>query len=252
MNDERVWTAALLVIGDEILSGRTQDKNVAQVASWLNRQGIRLAEVRIVPDDEQRIAEAVNALRAQNDYLITTGGIGPTHDDITVDSIALAFGVPVIVHPEARRILEEYYGTRGGLNNARLRMARVPEGSELIQNEESGAPGVKIGNVYILAGVPSIAAQMLEALDGKLQGGRPVVSVTVGAYAAESEVADILRETEASHPGVAIGSYPFFRDGRHGANFVLRSVDGPLAEGTADELSRRLVEAGLDPVRGGI
>jgi molybdopterin-biosynthesis enzyme MoeA-like protein len=111
---------------------------------------------------------------------------------------------------------------------------------------------VKIGNVYILAGVPSIAAQMLEALDGKLEGGRPVVSVTVGAYAAESEVADILRETEASHPGVAIGSYPFFRDGRHGANFVLRSVDGPLAEGTADELSRRLVEAGLDPVRGGI
>ena len=252
MNDERVWTAALLVIGDEILSGRTQDRNVAQVASWLNRQGIRLAEVRIVPDDEQRIADAVNALRTQNDYLITTGGIGPTHDDITVDSIALAFGVPVIVHPEARRILEEYYATRGGLNDARLRMARTPEGAELIQNEESGAPGVKIGNVYILAGVPSIAAQMLEALDGKLEGGRPVVSVTVGAYAAESEVADILRETEASHPGVAIGSYPFFRDGRHGANFVLRSVDGPLAEGTADELSRRLVEAGLDPVRGGI
>jgi len=252
MNDERVWTAALLVIGDEILSGRTQDRNVAQVASWLNRQGIRLAEVRIVPDDEQRIADAVNAMRTQNDYLITTGGIGPTHDDITVDSIALAFGVPVIVHPEARRILEEYYATRGGLNDARLRMARTPEGAELIQNEESGAPGVKIGNVYILAGVPSIAAQMLEALDGKLEGGRPVVSVTVGAYAAESEVADILRETEASHPGVAIGSYPFFRDGRHGANFVLRSVDGPLAEGTADELSRRLVEAGLDPVRGGI
>ena len=252
MNDERVWTAALLVIGDEILSGRTQDKNVAQVASWLNRQGIRLAEVRIVPDDEQRIADAVNAMRTQKDYLITTGGIGPTHDDITVDSIALAFGVPVIVHPEARRILEEYYATRGGLNDARLRMARTPEGAELIQNEESGAPGVKIGNVYILAGVPSIAAQMLEALDGKLEGGRPVVSVTVGAYAAESEVADILRETEASHPGVAIGSYPFFRDGRHGANFVLRSVDGPLAEGTADELSRRLVEAGLDPVRGGI
>jgi molybdenum cofactor synthesis domain-containing protein len=252
MNDERVWTAALLVTGDEILSGRTQDRNVAQVASWLNRQGIRLAEVRIVPDDEQRIADAVNALRAQNDYLITTGGIGPTHDDITVDSIALAFGVPVIVHPQARRILEDYYATRGGLNDARLRMARTPEGAELIQNEETGAPGVKIDNVYILAGVPSIAAQMLEALDGKLEGGRPVVSVTVGAYAAESEVADILRETEASHPGVAIGSYPFFRDGRHGANFVLRSVDGPLAEGTADELSRRLVEAGLDPVRGGI
>ena len=252
MADERIWTAALLVIGDEILSGRTQDKNIAQVAAWLNQQGIRLAEVRVVPDDQQRIADAVNALRTTYDYLLTTGGIGPTHDDITVDSIAAAFGVPVVVHPEARRILEAYYETRGGVTDARMRMARVPDGAELIPNPLSGAPGVKMQNVYILAGVPNIAANMLEALDGKLEGGRPMVSVTVGAYAAESEVADLLRETEAAHSGVAIGSYPFSKDGRYGANFVMRSEDGDLATQTAMDLQRRLEEAGFEPYPGGI
>ena len=176
VNKQRVWTAALAVIGDEILSGRTQDKNVAQLATWLNVQGIRLAEVRIVPDVTERIVATVNTLRAAHDYLFTTGGIGPTHDDITVDAIAAAFGVPVVVHPEARAILEEYYRDRpGGLNEARLRMARVPEGAELIRNPSSGAPGVKIGNVYILAGVPHIAASMMEGLTGTLEGGRPMV-----------------------------------------------------------------------------
>ena len=140
MAESRIWTAALLVIGDEILSGRTQDKNIAQVAAWLNRQGIRLEEVRVVPDDQQRIADAVNALRIKYDYVLTTGGIGPTHDDITVDSIAAAFGVPVVIDPEARRILEAHYETRGGVTDARLRMARVPEGAELIPNPLSGAP----------------------------------------------------------------------------------------------------------------
>jgi molybdenum cofactor synthesis domain-containing protein len=253
MKSDGVWTAALLVIGDEILSGRTQDKNVAQVALWLNEQGIRLAEVRIVPDDIGRIVEAVNRLRSSHDYLFTTGGIGPTHDDITVDAMAAAFGVPVIVHPQARQILEDYYRDRpGGLTEARLRMARVPEGAELIPNPSSGAPGVRMGNVYILAGVPHIAASMLEGLTGRLEGGRPVVSVTVGARAAESDVADLLRETEAQNPGVAIGSYPFFRDGRYGANFVIRSEDGELARRTGETLSARLREAGYEPVQGGI
>ena len=252
MQSKRQWTAALVVIGDEILSGRTQDKNVVQVATWLNEQGIRLAEVRVVPDDEERIAEAVNALRASHDYLFTTGGIGPTHDDITVDSIAAALGVPVVVHPEARRILEDYYRGRGELTEARLRMARVPEGAELIANEHSGAPGVRISNVYILAGVPHIAARMLEALSGTLEGGRPMVSVTLGAYAAESEVADLLRETEAAHPGVTVGSYPFFRDGRYGANFVMRSEEGDAARTCADSLARELTEAGFEVVDGGI
>src|SRR6476661_7439395 len=161
MAQERTWTAALAVIGDEILSGRTKNKNVAQLATWLNDQGIRLAEVRILPDDRQRIVDTVNALRAGHDYLFTTGGIGPTHDDITVDAIAEAFGVPVVVHPQARAILEEYYRDRpGGLTEARLRMARVPEGAELIPNPTSGAPGVRMENVFIMAGVPYIAASM--------------------------------------------------------------------------------------------
>lgn len=252
MGNSRIWTAALLVIGDEILSGRTQDKNVSQVATWLNRQGIRLEEVRVVPDLGARIASAVNELRRTYDYVMTTGGIGPTHDDITVDSIAAAFDVPVIVHPEARRILEEYYATRGGVTDARLRMARVPEGAELLPNPTSGAPGVRMENVFILAGVPSIAAAMMEALDGKLEGGRPMVSATVGAYAAESEVADLLREAQAANDGVAIGSYPFFKDGRYGANFVVRSDDGNLVERTAKDLERRLSEAGIEPFSGGI
>jgi molybdenum cofactor synthesis domain-containing protein len=249
----RQWTAALVVIGDEILSGRTQDKNVAQIALWLNQHGIRLAEVRIVPDDTGRIAETVNELRAAHDYLFTTGGIGPTHDDITVDAMAEAFGVPVVVHPEARKILEDYYRDRsGGLTEARLRMARAPEGAELIANPSSGAPGIRMGNVYVMAGVPGIAASMLAALTGKLEGGLPIVSVTVGARAPESDVADMLRETEAANPGVAIGSYPFFKDGRYGANFVIRSEDGELAKRTGDELSSKLREAGYEPVEGGL
>jgi molybdenum cofactor synthesis domain-containing protein len=253
MGSDRVWTAALVVIGDEILSGRTQDKNVAQLATWLNDHGIRLAEVRVVPDESERIGEAVNALRAAHDYLFTTGGIGPTHDDITVDAVAAAFGVPVVVHPEARKILEDYYRDRpGGLNPARMRMARTPEGAELLRNPNSGAPGIKLGNVYILAGVPGIAASMLEALTGRLEGGRPLVSVTVGARAPESDVADLLRETEAAHPGVSIGSYPFFKDGRYGSNFVIRSEDADLAHTTGADLAERLREAGHEPVEGGI
>ena len=167
--------------------------------------------------------------------------------------MAEAFGVPVVVHPGARKILEDYYRDRpGGLTEARLRMARVPDGAELIPNPTSGAPGVKMGNVFIMAGVPHIAASMLEALTGKLEGGRPVVSVTVGARAAESDVADLLRETEAANPGVAIGSYPFFKDGRYGANFVIRSEDPELARWTGDQLSEKLREAGYEPVDGGI
>ena len=252
LGDDKVWTAGLVVIGDEILSGRTQDRNVAQIASWLNVQGIRLSEVRVVPDIEARIVEAVNALRDGNDYLFTTGGIGPTHDDITVDSIAAALGVPVVVHPEARAILERYYADKGGITEARLRMARVPQGAELIRNQLSGAPGIQLGNIFILAGVPHICAGMLDALTGTLEGGRPLVSVTVGAWAAESEVAVLLRQVEEANDGVAIGSYPFFRQGRVGANFVVRSEDEQQARDVASALGRALDSAGFDPVDGGI
>jgi molybdenum cofactor synthesis domain-containing protein len=248
----RIWTAALLVIGDEILSGRTQDKNVAQLASWLNVQGIRLSEVRIVPDIEAKIVEAVNALRHTNDYLFTTGGIGPTHDDITVDAIAAALRVPVVIHPEARAMLEQYYESRGGINDGRLRMARVPEGAELIINKISGAPGIKVGNLFIMAGVPHIAAGMLDALTGTLEGGRPLVSVTLGSMAPESEVADLLREAERAHPGVSVGSYPFFKEGKVGANFVVRSEDLELAQACADLIAASLESANHVAVPGGI
>ena len=248
----KVWTAALLVIGDEILSGRTQDRNVAQVAIWLNEQGVRLSEVRIVPDTMEAIGAAVNALRVSNDYLFTTGGIGPTHDDITVDAIAAALGVPVVVHPEARRVLEDYYAARGGPTEARMRMARTPAGAELIANPASGAPGIKIGNIFIMAGVPSITASMLEGLSGKLEGGRPVQSMTVGAFVAESEVAELLQRTEAEFAGVSIGSYPFGVAGRYGANFVIRSDDGDAVRACGDVLAERLRVSGYDPVIGGI
>jgi molybdenum cofactor synthesis domain-containing protein len=249
---ERIWTAALVVIGDEILSGRTHDKNIAQVASWLQVQGIRLMEVRVVPDLEDRIAEAVNALRTAYDYVFTTGGIGPTHDDITVDAVAKALGVPVVEHPEARRILEEFYATRGGLNPARLRMARVPEGAALIPNKVSGAPGIRIGNLFMMAGVPAITAQMLDALTGTLQGGAPLLSETVGGWVQESHVAQILRDVEKAHPQCQVGSYPFFREGRTGANFVIRSTDPVELESCVDALTAALSEAGHDVIRGGV
>ena len=248
----RVWTAGLAVIGDEILSGRTQDKNIGQVATWLNAQGIRLAEVRVVPDIEDRIVEAVDALRHRYDYCFTTGGIGPTHDDITVDAIAKALGVPVIIHPTARAVLDRYYADKGGLNEGRLRMARVPEGAELIENQMSGAPGIRLGNLFLMAGVPHITAGMLDALSGTLEGGRPLVSVTVGAFAPESEVAELLRQAEQSAEGISIGSYPFFKQGKVGSNFVVRSEDEGRARAVAQELAGKLAEVGYEPVEGGI
>ena len=249
---ERIWTAALLVIGDEILSGRTQDRNVAQLATWLNVQGIRLAEVRVVADDMAAIGAAVTALGAAHDYLFTTGGIGPTHDDITVDAIAAALSVPVVIHPEARAMLERYYEGRGGVTEARLRMARVPEGASLIVNAMSGAPGIRHGSIFILAGVPHIAQQMLDSLTGTLEGGRPVVSRTIGCWVGESEVADLLARTERAHEGCQIGSYPFFREGRVGANFVVRSTDPARLGACVDDLATRLIELGYEPVAAGI
>jgi molybdenum cofactor synthesis domain-containing protein len=248
----RIWTAALMVVGDEILSGRTQDKNIAQVASWLGIQGIRLKEVRVVPDDTAAIVEAVNALRVRNDYLFSTGGIGPTHDDITVDAVAEALGLAVVIHPEARAILERYYETRGGINEARLRMARVPDGAELIPNRMSGAPGIRIGNIFLMAGVPSITAGMLDALTGALEGGLPLLSSTLGCWVAESEIADLLRQTERDHEGCVIGSYPFFREGRVGANFVVRSTDLTSLETCSAALATKLAALGREVVAGGI
>ena len=253
MDGTRIWTAGLIVIGDEILSGRTQDRNVAQLAAWLNVQGIRLVEVRVVPDMPDAIGEAVMQVRARTDYLFTTGGIGPTHDDITVDAIAAALGREIVVHPKARAALEDYYATRGGITETRLRMARVPAGATLIENRMSGAPGIAVdGNLFILAGVPHIAAQMLDALTGTLEGGLPVRSATVGCWVAESEIAELLRDTERRHDGCQIGSYPLFRDGRVGANFVVRSVDEGALAACIDDLVGALDTRGLAPARDGI
>jgi molybdenum cofactor synthesis domain-containing protein len=248
MTKDRIWTAALVVIGDEILSGRTQDRNIAQVARWLNMQGIRLSEVRVVGDRVEAIVAAVRELSARNDYLFTTGGIGPTHDDITVDAIAEALGVEVVLHPKALAMLEDYYGPRGGLNEARRRMARVPAGATLIENRLSGAPGIRLGSMFLMAGVPHIAGEMLEALTGQVEGGAPMVSRTIGCWTPESEVAELLSETEASHPLTQIGSYPFFRDGRVGANFVVRSTDETALRDCADDLLAALGARGLEVV----
>ncbi|MDG6077855.1 competence/damage-inducible protein A [Erythrobacter litoralis] len=249
---QRIYTAGLVVIGDEILSGRTHDKNIAQVASWLQVQGIRLSEVRVVADVEERIVEAVNALREEYDYLFTTGGIGPTHDDITVDAVAKALGVPVVIHPEARAILERYYADKGGVNEGRLRMARVPDGAELIPNRMSGAPGIKIGNLHIMAGVPHITAGMLDALTGTLEGGAPLIAATVGGFIPESEISGLLRDCEKRHEDCQIGSYPFFREGKVGANFVVRSTEQDALDACMADLCEGLHAEGYTFVEGGI
>ena len=249
---ERIWTAAVLVIGDEILSGRTQDKNVAQIATWLNVQGIRLREARVVADVEEDIIAALHALQTSYDYVFTTGGIGPTHDDITVDAISKALGVAVVVHPDARAVLERYYESRGGLNEGRLRMARVPEGADLIPNRYSGAPGIRIGNLFIMAGVPHITAGMLDALTGTLEGGDPVLSAQIGCWVAESEIAELLLSTERAHAGSQIGSYPFFREGRVGCNFVIRSTRQAVLDACMAELAAGLEVGGWPAIIGGI
>ena len=178
------------------------------------------------------------------DYCFTTGGIGPTHDDITVDAIAAALVVPVVIHPEARAVLERYYETRGGLTEARLRMARVPEGADLIPNRMSGPPGIRVGNIFIMAGVPHITAGMLDSLTGTLEGGLPLLSATIGCWVAESEIADLLGAAEQAHEGCQIGSYPFFREGRTGANFVVRSTDASALNQCLTALSAALEQGG--------
>ena len=247
---DRIWTAALVVIGDEILSGRTQDANLAYLARWLNIQGIRLKEARVVADDAAAIGAAVTACLDAHDYVFTTGGIGPTHDDITVDAIAAAMGVPVVHHPDAVAILTRYYGDR--ITEARMRMARVPEGAELVPNPETGAPGIRLGRLFILAGVPKITQGMLRGLDGQLAGGRPVLSRAVGAWAQESAVADLLAQVQTDHDGVQVGSYPFWRDGKGGANFVLRSVDDAQLGRAVEALKRALTAQGIDAQEGEI
>jgi molybdenum cofactor synthesis domain-containing protein len=222
-----IVTAAVLVIGDEILSGRTKDKNIGYIADFLTALGIDLKEVRVISDDEHAIVDALNALRYKYTYVFTTGGIGPTHDDITADCVARAFGVALPYHPEAVAILKERLAKTGGeLNEARMRMARIPEGARLVVNKVSGAPGFWIGNVITMAGVPAIMQAMLDEVAPQLKTGAKLLSATIRADAKEGDVGTELGVIANAHPGTLIGSYPFF-DEKLGpnTNIVVRSRD---------------------------
>lgn len=233
-------TAAVLVIGDEILSGRTKDRNIGHIADVLTAVGIQLREARIIPDDTAEIMSAVNALRARYDYVFTSGGIGPTHDDITSDAIATAFGVALPEDPRALAMLRERYD-EAELTPARRRMARIPAGAELIKNPVSKAPGFMIGNVIVLAGVPAVMHCMLDDIMPRLRTGAKMLSVTVRVTVGEGLVAGLLEDTQKAFPDVAMGSYPFFEKGLVGTQLVLRSTDADkLAEAEAN-LRARLI-----------
>jgi molybdenum cofactor synthesis domain-containing protein len=240
-------TAAVLIIGDEILSGRTQDTNLRDIARYLAVHGVDLAEARTVPDVHEEIIAAVNALRARYDYVITTGGIGPTHDDITADAVAAAFGVKLYEHPEIIALLQARPGME--LNAARRRMARVPVGGELVRNPVSGPPGFAIGNVFVLAGVPAIMRGMLEDVGPRLRGGAVTVSRTVRVEGAgEGVIAAPLEAVAKAHPAMSLGSYPFFGEEGHGSNLVLRGRDAKELSTTVDELIAALRAAGIAKV----
>ncbi len=233
-------TACLLIIGNEILSGRTQDKNLAFIGQRLNDLGIRLTEVRVIPDIEATIVETLNEVRRRFDYVFTTGGIGPTHDDITAECVAKAFGRALVISPEARAILEAHYEP-GQLTEARLRMARTPEGAVLIENPVSKAPGFQVENVFVMAGIPSIMQAMFASLQHRLVGGRPLRSRSVAVEMGESFVADGLARLQARFPAVEMGSYPFNRGGVFGTRLVLRATDDALLDAAAAELESFLV-----------
>ncbi|MEL6288486.1 MAG: molybdopterin-binding protein [Pseudomonadota bacterium] len=234
-------TAALVVIGDEILSGRTKDQNIGYLADHLTRIGIRLAEVRVVGDTQDAIVEAINTLRARNTYVFTTGGIGPTHDDITADSVAAALGVPISEDPRALAIMAPYYAERGlEFTDARRRMARMPEGATLIANAISNAPGFMVENVIVMAGIPKVMQVMLDDVTPRLRTGTQMLSETISLHRPESEISALLGAAQAEWPDVAMGSYPFFEDGAYGTQIVLRATDaGQLAS------ARQVVEAAI-------
>lgn len=243
MSQDRV-TAAVLIIGDEILSGRTQDTNLNAIARYLGVHGVEVAEARVVGDVEEEIVATVNHLRERYDYLITTGGIGPTHDDITADCVALAFGVPLYEHPEIIAMMESRW--QGELNAARRRMARVPEGGSLVKNPVQGPPGFQIGNVFVLAGVPSIMRGMLEDVGPRLKGGAVTISRTVRVDGSgEGVIAAPLAAVARAHPTLSLGSYPFFSNEGYGSNLVVRGRDADELAATLVELEAALREAGI-------
>lgn len=241
-----VVTAALIVIGDEVLSGRTKDKNIGYVAEKLTETGIQLKEVRIVPDDQDAIVEAVNALRIRHDYVFTTGGIGPTHDDITADAIGAAFGLPVEQDARALDIMRRHF-RESQLTPARLRMTRMPVGAALIDNPVSVAPGFSVENVYVMAGVPQIMQGMLDQVLPDLRSGRKILSRTLRVSAKEGDIAEVLGEAQTAFPDIAVGSYPFHVDNRFGVNVVFRGPEDERLEAALrrvqDEISARHIDS---------
>jgi len=241
VSGEGIVTAALLVIGDEILSGRTKDKNIGHIADHLTAIGIQMKEVRVVPDEEPEIVDAVNALRKRYDYLFTTGGIGPTHDDITADAIAKAFGVGIDVDERALAPMRAYFERRGvELTAARMRMARIPFGAELVENSVSIAPGFMLGNVIVMAGVPNIMHVMLEAATRFLTTGKKMLATALDLQRPEGEIAELFGALQKRYPDVPMGSYPFMREGRPGTQLVLRSTDAARLAEAETELKVQL------------
>lgn len=243
-----VVTACMLIIGNEILSGRTQDTNLAYLAKEMNELGVRLTEARVIPDVEDVIVSTVNECRAKFDYVFTTGGIGPTHDDITADCIAKAFGVELKMHPEAVAIIKRREAP-AEVMQSRLRMARVPEGGVLIENPTYGPPGFQMENVFVMAGVPIVMQAMVSTLrNGQIVGGDPVRSRSIGAYLMESQVAVRLREIQQRYADVDLGSYPFYREDGYGTNLVMRGTDEEELERMKEEIREMIVEFGAEPI----
>ncbi|MBY6117918.1 competence/damage-inducible protein A [Mameliella alba] len=237
-------TAAMLVIGDEILSGRTRDANMHHLAQEFAKHGIDLKEVRIVSDDRDAIVAALNALRQGYDHVVTSGGIGPTHDDITAPCVAEAFGVAISVRDDARAILQEHYDRQGSeLNEARLRMARIPDGATLIENPVSAAPGFTLGNVHVMAGVPAVFQAMVSSVLPKMTGGQPLLSQTLRIERGEGDIAGPLSALAERFTDLSIGSYPYQRNGVYGANVVIRGTDGGRIDAAMSELNALFPEA---------
>ena len=237
MTKNTKFNAAILIIGNEILSGRTQDTNTSTLATWLNSIGVKVGEVRVIPDVEKTIIDVLNLLRSEYNYVFTTGGIGPTHDDITAQSVSKAFGIKYEIHKEAYKILEAYYKP-GEFNEGRQKMVWMPENANLILNPTSGAPGFSVDNVFCLPGVPSILKSMLGGLKNKIVGGKPILSLTVSLKTVESEIADSLTKVQNNNKDVEIGSYPFFHAGKLGVSIVIRSED----QSKIDECSSQILK----------
>ena len=244
---DRVITASVVIIGNEILSGRTQDTNLAHIAQRLNEWGVRVTEARVIPDLEEVIIDTVNDARARFDYVFTTGGIGPTHDDITADSIARAFGVALVVNPEIAGQLRERPAAADVMEN-RLRMARIPEGATLIANPTGGPQGFRMENVFVMAGIPSVMQAMLSTVGNEIEGGAVVRSRSVTAYLGESQIASALTEIQARYPDVELGSYPFYRSERYGTTLVMRGTSETHLASMLEEIEDTIIAAGERPV----